>query len=60
MASSARLVIRLATRSAASGGTAHTGSSNSHGDTEASSTSKVTIRASVEALLSSWRGAAAS
>ena len=47
-------------RSPSSGGTAHSGSSSSHGDTEASSTNRVTIRAALATLASSWRGAAAS
>ena len=45
-----RFVIRFAIRSATSGGTAATGSSSSHGDTEPSSTSRAMMRAADETL----------
>ena len=60
ISSSDRLVIFFATRSAISGGTAVTGSSSSHGDTEPSSTSSAMIRAADETLLRICLGAVAS
>jgi hypothetical protein len=57
MSSSARRVIRLAIRSQYSGGTAHSGSNSSHGDTDPNNTSRVAIRAALATLLSTWRGA---
>ncbi len=60
IASSDFLVIRLATRSAISGGTVATGSSSSQGDTEASRTSSAMMRATDETLDRICRGAEAS
>jgi hypothetical protein len=60
MSFSARFVIRLAMRSPNSGGTAHSGRNSSHGDTDASSANRVTIRAALATLANNLRGAAAS
>ena len=60
MSSSDFFVIFFATRSATSGGTAVTGSSSSHGETEPSRTSRTMMRATIETLLRICLGADAS